>query len=483
MNREISLFVDKYVKEIKDNNAAMFIGAGFSKSAGYVDWKNLLRGVAEDLELDVDKEYDLVSLAQYCYNKNGNRSLINDTIFDEFSKDKELDENHRIIARLPILTYWTTNYDSLIEDALNEAKRIVDVKHSNKHLSLTRPHRDAIVYKMHGDKSNPDEAILIKDDYEQYYRNHAQFITALSGDLISKTFLFVGFSFSDPNIDYILSRIRIEYGGQNNRQHYAIMRKVKEEDYHNRADYEYAQRKHDLFIEDLKRYNIRALLIDEYSEITDILNEISKRLNHNNIFISGSAQIYGDYTEKDALDFIQLLSKQLIMQNFNIISGFGLGVGSSVIIGALQEIYMRTKSVHEDRLLLRPFPQGIEDATTRQALWKKYREDMISRAGVSIFLFGNKLNDTEIILANGMKSEFEIAVERHNLIVPVGCTGYVAHEIWNTINKDMSAFYTNVDDSLITAFGKLNTKSDNSSLVNDIISFIELFKNGKYSPA
>ena len=58
MNREVSSFVDKYVKEIKANNAAMFIGAGFSKSAGYVDWRNLLRGVAEDLGLDVDKEYD-----------------------------------------------------------------------------------------------------------------------------------------------------------------------------------------------------------------------------------------------------------------------------------------------------------------------------------------------------------------------------------------------------------------------------------------
>ena len=170
MNREVSSFVDKYVKEIKTNNAAMFIGAGFSKSAGYVDWRNLLRGVAEDLGLNVDKEYDLVSLAQYCYNKNGNRSLINDTIFNEFSKEKDIDENHRIIARLPILTYWTTNYDSLIEDALNDANRIVDVKYSNKHLSLTKPHRDAIVYKMHGDKSNPDEAILIKDDYEQSNR-------------------------------------------------------------------------------------------------------------------------------------------------------------------------------------------------------------------------------------------------------------------------------------------------------------------------
>ena len=99
-----------------------------------------------------------------------------------------------------------------------------------------------------------------------------------------------------------------------------------------------------------------------------------------------------------------------------------------------------------------------------------------------IFLFGNKLVDTEIVLANGMRSELEIAVEKHNLIVPVGCTGYVAQEIWNTINGDLSAFYTNVDDTLTAAFAKLNTKSDSSSLVNDIISFIELFKNGKYSP-
>ena len=484
MNREISSFIEKYVNEIKNNNAAMFIGAGFSQNAGYVNWKNLLKGVAEDLELDIDKEHDLVALAQYCYNKNGNRSIINDTIFAEFSKDKDIDENHRIIARLPILSYWTTNYDSLIEDALNDAKRIVDVKSRNDHLSLTKPHRDAIVYKMHGDKNEPNEAILIKDDYEQYYRNHAQFITALSGDLISKTFLFVGFSFTDPNIDYILSRIRIEYGTQNNRQHYAIMRKVKKECYNNDADYEYAQRKHDLFTNDLKRYNIRALLIDEYSEITDILNEICKRLNHNNVFISGSAHEYGkNFSEKDALDFIQLLSKRLINKDFNIISGFGLGVGSSVITGALQEIYMNNKSVHEDRLLLRPFPQGIEDATTRQSLWEKYREDMISRAGVSIFLFGNKLENSEIKSANGMISELKIAIKNHNLIVPVGCTGYIAEDIWNMINENMSNFYTIVDDTLANAFKKLNTKSDNPTLVDNIISFITLFKDGRYRPS
>lgn len=49
MNKEISSFIDRYVKEIKNNSAAMFIGAGFSKSVGYVDWKNLLKDVADDL--------------------------------------------------------------------------------------------------------------------------------------------------------------------------------------------------------------------------------------------------------------------------------------------------------------------------------------------------------------------------------------------------------------------------------------------------
>ena len=90
MNREINSFINKYVKEIQNNSAALFLGAGFSKSAGFVDWKELIRGIAEELGLEVDKEHDLVALAQYCYNKKGNRSIINDTIFNEFNKDADL---------------------------------------------------------------------------------------------------------------------------------------------------------------------------------------------------------------------------------------------------------------------------------------------------------------------------------------------------------------------------------------------------------
>lgn len=101
---------------------------------------------------------------------------------------------------------------------------------------------------------------------------------------------------------------------------------------------------------------------------------------------------------------------------------------------------------------------------------------------VAIFIFGNKWSESGTILANGMRSEYEIAKERHCLIVPVGCTGFMAQEIWKEVKENLSVFYTNVDDTLIAAFEKLNCKSVDEELTKNIISFINLFKGGKYSP-
>lgn len=78
--------------------------------------------MADELGLDVEKENDLISLAQYYKNVNGSRSQINQLIIDSYG-GKEISKNHRILARLPISTFWTTNYDSLIEDSLKEIKK------------------------------------------------------------------------------------------------------------------------------------------------------------------------------------------------------------------------------------------------------------------------------------------------------------------------------------------------------------------------
>ncbi len=67
----------------------------------------------------------------------------------------------------------------------------MDVKHQVKQLANTRQKEMCVVYKMHGDVHHAADAILTKKDYEFYYRTHEHFITALSGDLISKTFLLL----------------------------------------------------------------------------------------------------------------------------------------------------------------------------------------------------------------------------------------------------------------------------------------------------
>ena len=449
MNSEINAFINKYVKEIRNNNAAFFAGAGFSKESGYVDWKTLLESIASELGLEVEKEHDLVALAQYCYNKHQNRGIINDVIFEEFSKQKEPTQNHRILARLPIGVIWTTNYDDLIEKAFDNVQKIVDVKSRNEHLSNTLANRECILYKMHGDKNNPNDAILIKDDYERYYKAHKQFLSALTGDLISKTFLFVGFSFQDPNLDYILSRIRVDYE-ENPRQHYAIMKSIDRKDYESDADYDYAKRRNDLFLEDLKRY----------------------RINQNNIFISGSAEEYGVFTKEEAENLIKLLSARLIQDEFNIISGFGVGVGSAVITGALEEIYMHNTRINNQRLLLRPFPQGKE----ARVLWQQYREDMISRAGISLYIFGNKKQDDNIVEANGVKTEFDIAIDAKHIVIPVGCTGYMAQKLWEQINLNIEEYYGKVNDEVRKTFQSLNTKMSNDEIVSNIVKLIKLLR-------
>ena len=189
MSIAIKSFVTKYVKSLKEGNAAIFAGAGLSVGAGYVNWKNLLKDLAEEIELDIDKEeHDLVGVAQYYCNEKKGRGEINQIIIEEFKNKAKITENHRILSRLPIQTFWTTNYDTLIENSLEEANKIADIKISEANLAITLPNRDAIVYKMHGDVSQVQHAVITRDDYERYSESHSLFTTALKGDLVSKHF-------------------------------------------------------------------------------------------------------------------------------------------------------------------------------------------------------------------------------------------------------------------------------------------------------
>ena len=284
MDLKKQAFLRDVGKELLEENVAVFAGAGMSAGAGFVNWAELLRPIADELGLDVDKESDLVALAQFHCNDNANnRSQLNQRLIEEFSREASETENHKILCRLPIRTYWTTNYDKIIENALDNSGKIADVKYTKEHLSTTKPKRDAVVYKMHGDVDHANQAVLTKDDYERYHVKMDQYLANLKGDLISKTFIFIGFSFSDPNLDYILSRVRVAYEG-NQRRHYCFIRGVEKKDSEEVADFEYRKRKQDYFVKDLERFNVKTILVDDFSEITELLRRLEQNYKSKTIF-------------------------------------------------------------------------------------------------------------------------------------------------------------------------------------------------------
>jgi hypothetical protein len=465
INKDI--FVREILKELDEENIAVFAGAGLSMPAGYVSWGELLKPIAEEIGLDVEKEYDLVTLAQYHVNENSNnRSQLNRRLLEEFTGNAQGTANHQILSRLPIATYWTTNYDDLIEKSLVEQNKKTDVKFTKQHMSLTVPKRDAIVYKMHGDVNHPNDAILTKDDYESYHVKMNLYLSSLKGDLLTKTFIFLGFSFTDPNLDYILSRVRL--AGAEQRRHYCFLKKVTQEKNEEKADFEYRLRKQELFIGDLKRFNIKTILVNEYSEITDVLHEIEIKYKRKNIFISGAAHEYKPWGREKSEEFVHELSKKLIQNDYKIISGYGLGIGSAVISGALSAIYNNPSKYSKDDLILRPFPQSVQGEQNIKELWTQYRNDMISYAGISIFIFGNKDKKGNIVLSDGMREELEIAKANNLLLVPVGATGYISEEFWNELKEEYGEdiLYANLGDK----------EKEPSDLIDSILKFLEKHK-------
>ena len=74
--------------------------------------------------------------------------------------------------------------------------------------------REVAIYKMHGDKDSPDDVVLTKEDYQNYDIDRGIFTRMLSVELIRKSFVFIGFSFNDPNLERILKYCKTNFTGK-----------------------------------------------------------------------------------------------------------------------------------------------------------------------------------------------------------------------------------------------------------------------------
>ncbi|MES0022311.1 MULTISPECIES: SIR2 family protein [unclassified Mesorhizobium] len=441
-------FIEEYVQALQQENAGLFVGAGLSTSAGYPSWKDLVHDLAEDIGLDVNLETDLPGVVQYFLNSAGRkRTRLASLISKEIGIDKRIPEILHTLARFPLKHIWTTNYDELLERAWREQRLFLEVNTTKQNLVINNPAAHAQLYKMHGTVGNPSDVVIAKGDYEGYRRERGEFLNLLHSHLVSRRMLFLGFSFTDPNLSQLFTLIRDSFGDMPP-EHYAVVKRPQRGDFAGRgakARFAYADRRHKLWVKDLENYGIQCIEVDAWAELDELMKAVEQRLAAASVMVSGSCPEVLPEGEPDYRRKIEAVAqgvgKFLIHENYRIVSGFGLVVGSATLSGALDELYRDVAPNLERRLFLRPFPQLIPPGQDRQEFYRRYREDLVRQAGACVFICGAKIDGNSVVVADGVIAEYDILKALGRTPIPIGATGGAAQKIWEAVNANFPAVF------------------------------------------
>lgn len=99
----------------------------------------------------------------------------------------------------------TTNYDRVIERATRNGYNV----HSYESSTLGRDVRSGtpVLVKVHGTVDSASKIILTRSDYSRLRREGAHALEVLQALFLTRTALFVGYSFSDPDIHLLLENV------------------------------------------------------------------------------------------------------------------------------------------------------------------------------------------------------------------------------------------------------------------------------------
>ncbi|WP_300177859.1 SIR2 family protein [uncultured Aliivibrio sp.] len=200
-----------HIKNIKqaneDDRLAIFVGAGISKSSDtdYISlpsWNDLITELKSDLSITEDLDY--LKLAQLYYLEFGEQTY-NQTLKKYFPEDITPSSLHRTILKVSPRVIITTNWDSIIENAIEQEGYLYDTICTDKDLvSSTSPNK---FIKIHGDFKNHN--IVFKEaDYLDYSRNFPLIENYIKSIFSTHTVLFLGYSYNDINLKHIMKWVQ-----------------------------------------------------------------------------------------------------------------------------------------------------------------------------------------------------------------------------------------------------------------------------------
>jgi SIR2-like domain len=228
--------VETICDRLSERTATLFLGAGinagvkdthgrsFPLGSGLAEW------IATDLLESPDLSTSLSEVAEIARYRVGEEAL-NSYLYEQFSQFRP-GTAHLALAQLPWDVIYTTNYDLLVEGGahfLDEEAAGRFRKILSKETDLSPFTEDDILYyKLHGsiDLANTEEGrlVLTREDYRHYELYRRPLFRRLERDLLSRTFVFVGYSLRDSNFRDLLEDCRNELGAKSFPLSFAVLR-------------------------------------------------------------------------------------------------------------------------------------------------------------------------------------------------------------------------------------------------------------------
>lgn len=425
MDRDV--FVKKFADETLDGHTSLFLGAGSSIDAGYPSWDILFKPLFDKLKISEETNISYYDIAQYYANEFGYsqlKKIINKSI-NSYNYRSPL---HDELLNIDFNNIWTTNFDNVIESNYRTRNIDVNVISRDKNLVNLNLNQKLNIFKMNGDINNLDEIISTRSEYERYKELHELMIMFLKKELISNTMLFLGYSFTDNLVIECIADLN-KCVGNSMMKHYTIMKDLKTPLFNH-------------FIDDLnKRYNIQAILVENYEDIPNVVADLNATIQSKKIFISGAYNLNNINKDKNILvDFSHKLSnelsKQLLKEDYRIVNGIGRSFGTQLIGYANEYLLKHFKGNDGKRLIINPFVSNDKDSV---AIKNLNRENIIKKCGVCIFVFGDKYDKP--LSKSGVMEEFEIARKEKKIIIPIFYEGMISADIWDIVNNHKTEFY------------------------------------------
>ena len=221
MTREAAL--EELAKAFDEHKGSVFVGAGASFDAGLPSWSRLLVELVAELEKvpgidagtiesckrmasDKSKWFSLAGILR--------RNLAQR--FDSYIEDRfcasclKPTQTHKAISNLPWNFVATTNYDDLLETAFAEkysgSLRVDGITYDKpgEIASYFYKGKKFVLYCHGRARTDPSHLVLTNADYRSLVHQQPGYQSILQTLFTSTSFLFVGASLNDPDIQLVL---------------------------------------------------------------------------------------------------------------------------------------------------------------------------------------------------------------------------------------------------------------------------------------